>query len=120
MFDGCPFCGRISELSLLLNRNSNGDSTESPGLYHHPYCPEAESVKVFTYAPTLPIVRRKGGTIEHWRVCGDEAPSKVTGLIFGDERFRDGMLLTTTQICTIDLESMRLITKNTEYKLGQP
>lgn len=44
----------------------------------------------------------------------------LTGKIYGDPRFEDGMTVTTSTLQILDVKARIAKTRNTEYQLGEP
>ena len=47
-------------------------------------------------------------------------PKYLTGKIYGDPRFEDGINVTTSALQALDVKARIAKTRNTEYQLGEP
>ena len=65
--------------------------------------------------------------LENWSLQSEWSDELVTptrlacwlrGQVFDDERFRDGDLVRTSQVKSIDTERRTAVTRNTTYELG--
>lgn len=61
--------------------------------------------------------KRNGGTLKDVYVSGIVGNMRATGTIYGDSKWSDGSVITTSNIAKIDIQQGVIETKNTIYKI---